>query len=742
MGGPRRVVGFRPVVPSHLTDLNAAQLEAVSHTGGPLLVLAGAGSGKTRVLTRRIAHLVWEGMVEPHQVLAITFTNKAAEEMRQRVQELVGDVAKRMWVSTFHSACVRILRRDAPRIGYPSTFSIYDQTDSVRLCSHVLVDMGVDTKRLNPRGIHAAISAAKNEMLSPDDLQQRARDEFSRTVARVYEEYQLRLRQAGAMDFDDLLVKTVELLRSDEQLLEDYRDRFRHVLVDEYQDTNPVQNTLVVLLAERDRNVTVVGDHDQSIYGFRGADIRNILEFERVFPDCTVIVLEQNYRSTQTILDAANSVISNNPAMRPKRLWTPSGAGPPILVVRAADEREEAAFIVRRLLELREREGLSWADAAVFYRINAQSRAVEEAFVSEGIPYQVVGGTRFYDRREIRDALAYLRVAVNPADEVSLRRIMNTPKRGIGEKSINQMSEWSSESGVSLWEGLLHAEQAGVTGRALAGVGELVRLVELLRSKLGDGPSVVIRTALEESGYLDELRSERTLEAEGRLENLEELLSAAAEIVTVAEFLEQVSLVSDVDEMRDEDAVTLMTLHSAKGLEFPVVFMIGMEEGLFPHSRALGDERELEEERRLCYVGITRAMKWLHLSHARSRVIHGATQFNPPSRFLDEIPAHLVEEVSGLRSRTFVSAGRRVWRQSVSGRSALRDAESSALPSLRPGDDVRHEKFGEGVVLSVEGVGEKTEVVVNFPEVGAKRLLLSLAPMEKIPSAGSVEGEA
>ena len=743
-----------------LAGLNPAQYDAVLHDGGPLLVVAGAGSGKTRVLTHRIAHLIEQGH-SPFEILSITFTNKAAGEMKHRVGGLVGPVAEKMWVSTFHSACVRILRRDVERLGFPGRFSIYDQADAVRLVGYVIRDLNLDPKRFPPRSVHGTISMAKNENIDPVQYAEEAEQIFQRKIADVYVEYQKRLLQAGAMDFDDLLMCTAQLFREHPDVLDSWRRRFGHVLVDEYQDTNPVQNDLVLQLAEEHRQVTVVGDSDQSVYAFRGADIRNILEFEEAFPDATVVVLEQNYRSTQSILDAANAVIARNVGRKPKDLWTDKGAGEKIVRYHADDESDEAQFVANELAKLHDHDHKRWGEMAVFYRTNSMSRVIEEFLVRVGIPYRVVGGTRFYDRREVKDALAYLRAVVNPTDEVSVKRVINTPKRGVGDSSIGKLDAWASANGESFDQAVLRFDEAGVGGRAATGIEKFLVLTTEIR-KLDAGPATIIEEALERSGYLEELQAERSVEAEGRLENLSELVGMAREYETVDDFLEQVSLVSDTDDIDEEDSsVTLMTLHSAKGLEFPVVFLVGMEDGVFPHVRALGEPAELEEERRLAYVGITRAMEKLHLTSAWSRMMHGQTQYNPPSRFLDEIPSGLIEEIGGtrmLRSRRDRSGGGRTYGGGGStdvptgrtfgggGRDRHHDdvveaalaAASTPTPSgaeamgLKVGDDVRHGQWGEGVITDIEGAGDKAEASVYFGSVGEKRLLLSWAPLEKI----------
>ena len=734
-----------------LEDLNPAQYEAVTHTGGPLLVVAGAGSGKTRVLTHRIAHLIDHHGLSPFEILAITFTNKAAGEMRDRVGTLVGPVAESMWVSTFHAACVRILRRDADYIDYPSRFTIYDQGDAVRLCGYVLRDLNLDQKRFPPRAIHATISAAKNDNIGAEQYAEQASNIFERRIAEVFSHYQRRLAAAAAMDFDDLLLRTVELFRNCPEVLERWRQRFAHVLVDEYQDTNPVQNELVISLGAESRQVTAVGDADQSIYAFRGADIRNILEFERAFDDVRIVVLEQNYRSTQNILDAANSVIVNNAGRKPKDLWTDQGSGPAIVRYHADDEEDEARYVVSEIVRRCDTEQMRFDETAVFYRTNAQSRAVEEQLIKAEIPYRLVGGTRFYDRREVRDAMAYLKAVTNPGDEVSVKRALGVPKRGVGATSVAKIDAYAAENGLTFYEALRHCSEAGVTGRSAAGVRQFCTLIDGVAG-LEASPAAVLQELLERSGYLDELRSEKSVEADGRLENLAELAGVAGEHDTLDELLEAVALVADTDELADtgadESAVTLMTMHSAKGLEYPDVYMVGMEDGVFPHVRALGEPHELEEERRLAYVGITRAMRRLTLTHAWSRLLYGSRQYNPPSRFLKEIPDELVQTVDGsrvVRSR-YYSRSRR--ERSLDRRSANRDeivqraldAGRRPAPSvsgadrlgLKVGDDVRHAQWGEGVILNIEGAGDDAQASVRFPTVGEKQLLLSWAPLEKI----------
>ena len=760
-------------LPSPFTQgLNPDQLDAVVHDRGPLLVVAGAGSGKTRVLTHRIAHLIDQG-ARPTEILAITFTNKAAAEMRERVSHLVGPVVRSMWVSTFHSACVRILRRDGEALDYPRTFSIYDQADAVRLTGYCIRDLGLDAKRFTPRGVHGYISLWKNELTDPERAAAEATDIFQRKHADVYAEYQSRLHKAGAMDFDDLLTNVVRLFRQHPEVLDHYRRRFKHILVDEYQDTNQAQNEIVLLLAGSHENVTVVGDTDQSVYKFRGADFRNILQFEDAFEDVTTIVLDQNYRSTQTILDAANAVIQHNLERKPKHLWTDTGGGDRIVRYHAEDEGDEAMWVAGTAQQLHRDDALNWREMAVLYRTNAQARVVEEAFMRSGVPYKVVGGTRFYDRREIKDAMAYLKAVINPLDEVSVKRVLNVPKRGIGQASVDKLDAYAAELGVPFHEAMRHAEDAGVSGPARRGLASFVELLDRVGDMVGQegvGPGDLLQTCIDDSGYLAEFEAEDTVESHGRIENLGELVGSAREFTVLDEFLEQVALVADTDELPEgevEDQVVLMTLHSAKGLEFPVVFLVGVEEGVFPHSRALTEPDEMEEERRLAYVGITRAMRRLFISHAWSRMLFGSTQYNPPSRFLDEIPAELMEAKGNVTGRS--SYGRQSYRyrderpydsepppyrrrgerEQQAAReaqdahrdrvveSAMRAADRPAPSNsqelgLKVGDDVEHPAFGEGVIVDISGTGEKAEAVINFAGVGQKHLALAWAPLKKV----------
>jgi DNA helicase II / ATP-dependent DNA helicase PcrA len=707
----------------YLADLNPAQREAVLATEGPVLVVAGAGSGKTRVLTHRIAHLVSTCGVKPQEILAITFTNKAAGEMRERLEHILGDVAPRMWVMTFHAACGRILRREAPRLGYRSNFTIYDQADQVRLVKQCLEELERDPKRFVPRGIHAQISMAKNQLIGPDEYKARVASFYDQTVADAYALYQRRLHSSNAVDFDDLLMLTVEVLERFPEAQARWQKAFRYVLVDEYQDTNHAQYRFLQLLAGKHRNVFAVGDPDQSIYAFRGADIRNILEFERDFGGGRLIALEQNYRSTNSILRAANSVIAENRERKPKNLWSELGEGDPVRVIEVEDEHAEARFVAAEVASLIE-EGYAGSELAVFYRTNAQSRVLEDVLVRQEIPYQVIGGPKFYERAEIKDAIAYLQVIDNAYDAVSLTRIANRPRRGIGDASLARLQTFADAQGVSLWEALERAEEAGVGAAPLKAV---ERFRTLMQSSMSGALELsvpeLLERVLEKSGYLESLEAERTVEAQGRIENLLELVGVTREYQerteepNLSEFLQQISLFSDQDDLSAERSlVTLMTLHNAKGLEFRAVFLIGMEEGVFPHSRSL-EEQGLEEERRLAYVGLTRAKERLTLSHAASRSLWGARGYNLPSRFLDELPQ---EEIERERLRP----------ASWSGYGAPTVAVRRNFPDLSTGDSVRHSTLGEGVVTRIEADGT---VTVRFAEDGVeRRLMLDYAPLEKV----------
>jgi DNA helicase-2/ATP-dependent DNA helicase PcrA len=707
----------------YLADLNPAQREAVLATEGPVLVVAGAGSGKTRVLTYRIAHLVAAVGVKPQEILAITFTNKAAGEMRERLESVLGGVARTMWVMTFHAACGRILRREAPRLGYRSNFTIYDQADQVRLVKQCLEELDRDPKRFVPRGIHAQISNAKNQLVSPAEYKNRVASFYDQTVADVYELYQRRLLNSNAADFDDLLMLTVEVLDRFPEARTKWQKAFRYVLVDEYQDTNHAQYRLLQLLAGEHRNVFAVGDPDQSIYAFRGADIRNIMEFERDFGGAKQIALEQNYRSTNAVLRAANAVISENRERKPKNLWSELGEGDPVRVVEVEDEHAEARFVAAEIAGLVD-EGFAGSEIAVFYRTNAQSRVVEDVLVRQDIPYQVIGGPKFYERAEIKDAIAYLQAIDNPSDAISLARIANRPRRGIGDASLARLQTYADAHGLSLWEALEHPEEAGCGGAPLKAID---RFRTLMQSSMAGAEELpvpeLLERVLEQSGYLEALEAERTIEAGGRIENLQELVGVTreyqegAENPSLSEFLQQISLFSDQDAIEEERSlVTLMTLHNAKGLEFRAVFLIGMEEGVFPHSRSI-EEQGLEEERRLCYVGLTRAQERLVLTHATARSLWGSRGYNLPSRFLDELPQEEIER-DRLRPSSWTGYGS----PTVTVR---RD-----VPSLSTGDSVRHSTLGEGVVTAIAPDGI---VTVRFADDGVeRRLMLEYAPLEKV----------
>lgn len=759
-----------------LEGLNENQRAAVVHSGGPLLIVAGAGSGKTRVLTHRIAHLLAARNVHPGQILAITFTNKAAGEMKERVEQLVGPRANAMWVMTFHSSCVRILRRESKKLGFTSSFSIYDAADSKRLMALVCRDLDLDPKRFPPKSFSAKISNLKNELIDEEDFAAQATDGFEKTLAQAYALYQSRLREANALDFDDLIMTTVNLLRAFPDVAEHYRRRFRHVLVDEYQDTNHAQYALVRELVGTSEHpvdvppseydippaeLCVVGDADQSIYAFRGATIRNILQFEEDYPDATTILLEQNYRSTQTILTAANAVIERNESRRPKNLWTNAGAGARITGYVADTEHDEAQFVADEIDRLTDAGDAKAGDVAVFYRTNAQSRVFEEVFIRVGLPYKVVGGVRFYERKEVRDVLAYLRVLANPEDSVPLRRILNVPKRGIGDRAEAMIDALSQREKISFPQALRRVDEAyGMAARSTNAVKRFNTLMEELRTVVesGAGPATILEAVLERTGYLAELQASTDPQDETRIENLQELAAVALEFEQesgegetsggLAAFLERVALVADSDQIPDEDedgsgVITLMTLHTAKGLEFPVVFLTGMEDGVFPHMRALGQTKELEEERRLAYVGITRARERLYLTRSSMRSAWGQPSYNPPSRFLEEIPAQHVDwkrtggtspVSSGPASGVAASLSSSRSRSSASGASGFATRRTSEKPvaQLAVGDRVTHDQFGLGTVMAVKGTGANAEATVDFGEAKPKRLLLRYAPVEKL----------
>jgi DNA helicase-2/ATP-dependent DNA helicase PcrA len=733
-----------------INDLNTNQLLAVEHEGSPLLVVAGAGSGKTRVLTRRIAYLLAERNIAPFEILAITFTNKAAGEMKDRVLELVGDRAKSMWVSTFHSACVRILRKEASLLGYTNSFTIYDQSDSLRLITVVMREMNIDEKRYAPRAIASLISQAKNELLGPIDFSKQANDHFKEIVAEVFNIYQKRLVNANSMDFDDLISKTVEILRLFPETKAKYRSRFRHILVDEYQDTNHAQYALIKELVGSDKEgfppaeLCVVGDADQSIYAFRGANIRNILQFEADYPTAKTILLEQNYRSTQNILTAANSVISNNEGRKEKNLWSEAGSGSLINGYVAESEHDEANFVVSQISRLRELNQSMPGDTAIFYRTNAQSRVFEEVFMRAGIPYKVVGGVRFYERKEIKDFLAYLRVIVNPNDEISMKRIINTPKRGIGDRSIAQIESFARSNNLSFWQSLCEVDKnKEITAKSQLVLREFVQLIKSLQTLVDAKtlPSVIAQAVLEQTGMLKELKESKDPQDEVRLENLEELVAVATEYeegefsddeeISLSGFLEGVSLVADADQIPDgEDhggLVTLMTLHTAKGLEFKTVFLTGMEEGIFPHSRTLDDPEELQEERRLAYVGLTRARENLFITRAEYRSAWGAPNYNLASRFITEIPAKVIEWNQAQERSTKL---RNSIRRNFTAPKAT--GKTSTTMILNAGDRVSHDTFGLGTVKEVNGEGDRAEATIDFGSFGDKRLLLRYAPVVKL----------
>ncbi|WP_327671354.1 MULTISPECIES: DNA helicase PcrA [unclassified Streptomyces] len=770
-GAPRPVLSAA----SLLEGLNENQQAAVTHGGTPLLIVAGAGSGKTRVLTHRIAYLLAERGVHPGQILAITFTNKAAGEMKERVEDLVGPRANAMWVSTFHSACVRILRRESKKLGFTSSFSIYDAADSKRLMALVCRDLDLDPKKFPPKSFSAKISNLKNELIDEEDFAATAADGFEKTLAQAYAMYQGRLREANALDFDDLIMTTVNMLRAFPDVAEHYRRRFRHVMVDEYQDTNHAQYALVRELVGPTEGedadpaeLCVVGDADQSIYAFRGATIRNILDFEDDYPNAKTILLEQNYRSTQTILSAANAVIERNESRRPKNLWTNEGPGAQITGYVADTEHDEAQFIADEIDRLTDAGDALAGDVAIFYRTNAQSRVFEEIFIRTGLPYKVVGGVRFYERKEVRDVLAYLRVLSNPEDSVPLRRILNVPKRGIGDRAEAMIDALSQREKISFPQALRRVDEAyGMAARSANAVKRFNTLMEDLRTivESGAGPATVLEAILERTGYLAELQASTDPQDETRIENLQELAAVALEFEQEAgeegesetgggglsDFLERVALVADSDQIPDEDddgsgVITLMTLHTAKGLEFPVVFLTGLEDGVFPHMRSLGQAKELEEERRLAYVGITRARQRLYLTRASMRSAWGQPSYNPPSRFLEEIPAaHLdwkrtgpstpaasTKSIGGGIAATLSSSAASRSRTGSTPAFATRRAGDKPVVALSVGDRVTHDQFGLGTVVGVSGTGDKSEASIDFGDPKPKRLLLRYAPVEKL----------
>jgi len=707
---------------SILKNLNPQQIKAVKHTEGPLLILAGAGSGKTRVLTHRIAYLIRCREVSPENILAITFTNKAAGEMKERLTKLIGFVTDRMWVSTFHSACARILRNNIDLLGYKRNFAIYDAADQRNLLKEVLNMLNLDEKRFPIRGVQETISRAKNQLYTPEMFGREGSSFYDAKVAEIYSLYQQKLRENNALDFDDLLMQTVFLLSGSAGVLDYYRRKFQYILVDEYQDTNYAQYVLIKLLSETHRNICVVGDDDQSIYGWRGADIRNILNFEDDFPEARIIKLEQNYRSTKNILRAANEVVRNNRGRKEKTLWTDNTEGDKVIIYLAPDEKSEARFLAREIQQLQE-EGKKLGDVAVLYRTNAQSRVIEECFMREGIPYNIVGTLKFYERREIRDIIAYLKILANPEDGLSMARIINVPRRGIGEVTWGKIQGYARERGISIFQAALEAEKIPGLGRAERAVAEFGQLLKDLKEEKNTVTVTKLTLdILNGTGYLEQLEQEKTEESYTRLENIREFLSVTQEYDrsdvngSLEDFLEKISLISDADVYSETpDSVIMMTLHTAKGLEFPVVFITGLEEGIFPHSRSLTSEPEIEEERRLCYVGMTRAKEKLYLTHARQRSIYGNTFYSEPSRFIREIPEDMVEILTPENTGDDVD----------------RDTENGIAGVFSVGDKVYHEKWGAGRVVEVEGFTERDIISVAFDGKGIKRLIPQYAPLKK-----------
>jgi DNA helicase-2/ATP-dependent DNA helicase PcrA len=740
-----------------LNGLNPEQQNAVKATDGPLLIMAGAGSGKTKVLTHRIGYLMVEKQVNPYNILAITFTNKAAREMRERIGKLMGGAAEEIWISTFHSMCVRILRRDIDRIGFNRNFTILDTTDQQSVVKGILKDKNIDPKKFDPRAILGSISSAKNELVDPEEYAKLTGGYFEQVVSDVYTEYQKRLRKNQALDFDDLIMLTIQLFRRVPEVLEYYQRKFQYIHVDEYQDTNKAQYLLVKLLASRFKNLCVVGDSDQSIYRWRGADIANILSFEKDYPNAKVILLEQNYRSTQRILMAANKVIENNFNRKPKNLWTENPEGNKIVYYRADSEQGEAQFVAGKIKELTRDDKYKLSDIAILYRTNAQSRVMEEVLLKSNLEYSIFGGTKFYDRKEIKDMLAYLRLISNPDDDISLQRVINVPKRGIGSTSVDKIGDFAAMHDLSLYQALESVELVGISPKTTKAAAEFRDLISNY-TRMQEFLSVteLVEEVLDKSGYREMLKAEKSLEAQSRLENLDELLSVtksfeeSSEDKTLVAFLTDLALVADIDSMDDDgersDAVVLMTLHSAKGLEFPVVFLIGMEEGVFPHSRSLMEEAEMEEERRLAYVGITRAEQSLFLTNAQMRTLFGRTNMNPASRFIKEIPVDLLEGVEpagrsgspfGTKGRSFGTASGSSFGTPVARKPVMRPVSAASSTGgdelgWKVGDKAEHGKWGIGTVVSVKGEGESTELDIAFPSpTGIKRLLAKFAPIKK-----------
>lgn len=717
----------------HLLDtLNDKQQQAVKTTEGPVLIIAGAGSGKTRVLTHRIAYLVEEKKVNPENILAITFTNKAAKEMRERIEKILGGDSKGMWINTFHATCVRILRRESQHVGYASSFVVYDSDDSLSLIKEILKEFNLDDKKFPPRTIQANISSAKNNLLSVDAYEAENKENyFAQIVVRVFREYLKRLRSANAFDFDDLLSKTVELFENNPLVLKYYQNRFKYIHVDEYQDTNKVQYQLVTLLAQKHKNICVVGDPDQSIYGWRGADISIILDFEKDYANAMVINLEQNYRSTKAILSAANEVIKNNMGRKPKNLWTSKEDGHPLVYFLAPSDHDEARYVVGEIFKMVSTFGKKYNDFAILYRTNAQSRVFEQYFVDYGIPYKIIGGLRFMERKEIKDVLAYLRVLFNPADNIAVKRIINVPRRGIGPTSWDKLAEYALANEMPVYKAMEDATQVGITGKALKGIKDVLALFEYIKSQNLTSVTQITKLLLKNSGYLPELEAEKTPEARDRVDNVNEFLSITQEFEqsneepTLENFLVGMALVSDADAIDEGSVVTMMTMHTSKGLEYPVVFLIGMEENLFPHVRSILSEDELEEERRLCYVGITRAMERLYLTHAQQRMYFGRTMVNPPSRFLAEIPEELLPRPKKANKDMTYRTGHQ-------NPIAEKTLVKKVIADFKAGDKVKHNKFGEGTVIQLSGSGDDVEVKVAFAGLGVKALILKYAPLEKV----------
>ncbi|WP_179295564.1 DNA helicase PcrA [Bacillus sp. FJAT-45350] len=735
------------IIEKMLSGLNPEQRKAVVHTDGPLLLMAGAGSGKTRVLTHRIAYLLREKGIAPWNVLAITFTNKAAREMKDRVGQLVGPIAEDIWISTFHSMCVRILRRDIDRIGYNRNFTILDSADQLSVIKQILKSKNIDPKKFEPRSILGSISGAKNELKKPEEFSKIASGPYEETAAEVYEEYQKQLKKNQSLDFDDLIMKTITLFKLVPEVLEYYQRKFQYVLVDEYQDTNRAQYMLVKMISDRLKNICVVGDSDQSIYRWRGADIKNILSFEQDYPNAQVILLEQNYRSTKTILNAANQVIEKNLNRKPKKLWTENDEGQKITYYQADSEQDESYFVVGKIKEAVQSGQYKNSDIAILYRTNAQSRVMEEMLLKSNIDYNIVGGTKFYDRKEIKDVLAYLRLIANPDDDISLLRVINVPKRGIGAATMDKVAQFAANQDITIFRALQEVEQIGLSARVVTKLHDFAtKMNNWIQMQEFLSVTELVEELLEQTGYREALKNEKTLEAQSRLENIDEFLSVTQDFEkknddkSLVAFLTDLALIADIDKLDEDeeeptDAVVLMTLHSAKGLEFPIVFLVGMEEGVFPHSRSLFEEEEMEEERRLAYVGITRAEQKLHLTNARMRTLFGRTNTNPPSRFIAEVPEELLENLNEDKPMP-------QW-----AKTSRSTSPSPTRPVSRPkmnttggeqfqwsvGDKAEHGKWGIGTVVSLKGEGDSVELDIAFPPpTGIKRLFAKFAPIKKV----------